>query len=98
MSARFWNFVSNLGQSSSKKQSPSEMRFKCLEIHLETYKSSLQSGEFHRSFEIGKAVDGFEELFECCSSQYHCEDRNSPKCWFLANVKNVSSLWINNCN
>ena len=63
--------------------SPSEMRIKSMEIHLEPLRNVLLSGKFEEKFEIHTETDECIDILNCAYMQYidhHCEGQ---KPWML---------------
>ena len=69
--------------SKSPVPSPSEMRIKSMEIHLEPLRNIILSGKFEEKFEIHTETDECIDIFNCAYKQYidhHCEGQ---KPWML---------------
>ena len=69
--------------SNSPVPSPSDMRIKSMEIHLEPLRNIILSGKFEEKFEIHTETDECIDIFNCAYKQYidhHCEGQ---KPWML---------------
>ena len=80
---KVWNYFKGSGSDSKLVvPSPSAMRVKCMEIHLESTRNILTSGQFRKSFDIHGATEGCISLFHCAYIQY-VEHHGEEYSWIL---------------